>query len=140
VSTIVLGYDGSPSANAALDHVLALAPRLGASVHVVFAYYLSPLGGGDMRDYHDALVKLGEHELTRAQADLEAAGVRVETHLRSGRPADAIIDVADEVDAEVVVVGTRGEGPISGAVLGSVVLKLIQRCRRPMLVVPAEDG
>jgi nucleotide-binding universal stress UspA family protein len=136
VSTLVLGYDGSPSANAALAKVVELAPRLGLDVVAVYAYYISPLGGGDVKDYHDALVRLGEHELTRARVDLEAADVRVETRLVSDRPADAILAVADEVDAELVCVGTVGEGPITGALLGSVVLKLVQRCRRPLLVVP----
>lgn len=140
MSTIVLGYDGSPSANAALEHVLSLAPRLGATVHVVFGYYISPLGGGDARDYHDALVKLGQHELARAHADLDAAGIDTHAHLRSGKPAEVILELAEEVDADYVVVGTRGESPISGAVLGSVVLRLIQRCRRPMLVVPGGDA
>jgi nucleotide-binding universal stress UspA family protein len=136
VSAIVLGYDGSPSANAALTKTVELAPRLGLDVVVVFAYYISPLGGGDIKDYHDALARMGEHELGRARADLEAAGVRVETRLVSAKPADALLAVAEEVDAELVVVGTVGESPLSGALLGSVVLKLVQRCRRPLLVVP----
>ncbi|MGL6279244.1 MAG: universal stress protein [Gaiella sp.] len=137
MSSLVLGYDGSPSATAALEKVVELAPRLGLDVVVVFAYYISPLGGGEMKDYHDALVRMGEHELGRARADLEAAGVRVETRLVAEKPADAILGVADEVDAALVAVGTVGESPISGALLGSVVLKLVQRCRRPLLVVPS---
>ncbi len=139
MSSLVLGYDGSPSANAALAKVVELAPALGLDVVVVFAYYISPLGGGDVKDYHDALARMGEHELGRARADLEAAGLSVETRLVSDKPADAILAVADEVDAALVAVGTVGESPISGAILGSVVLKLVQRCRRPLLVVPGSE-
>lgn len=139
MSMLVLGYDGSPSANAALAKVVELAPRLELDVTVVFGYYISPLGGGDMKDYHDALVRVGEHELERARADLEAADVRVETRLVSDRAADAILAVAEEVDASLVVVGTVGESPLTGAILGSAVLKLVQRCRRPLLVVPVDD-
>jgi nucleotide-binding universal stress UspA family protein len=137
LSSIVLGYDGSPSANAALAKVVELAPTLGLDVVVVFAYYISPLGGGEAKDYHDALARMGGHELGRAQADLEAAGVNVETRLVSDKPANAILAVADEVDAALVAVGTVGESPITGAILGSVVLKLVQRCSRPLLVVPS---
>lgn len=97
MSTLVLGYDGSPSANAALVKVTELAPQLGLDVVVVFAYYISPLGGGDVKDYHDALARMGEHELSRARADLEAAGVRVETRLVSGKPANALLAVAEDV-------------------------------------------
>ncbi len=114
MSSLVLGYDGSPSANAALAKVVELAPALRLDVVVVFAYYISPLGGGDVKDYHDALARMGEHELGRARADLEAAGLRVETRLVSDKAADAILAVADEVDAALVAVGTVGESPISG--------------------------
>ena len=54
-----------------------------------------------------------------------------------------LIAVADEVDASAIVVGTARENPISGAILGSVVLKLVQRASRPLLIVPtgeASDG
>ena len=137
MSSLVLGYDGSLSANAALAKVCELAPQLGLDVVVVFAYYISPLGGGDVKDYHDALERMGNHELARARADLEAVGVRVEMRLVSVKPADALLAVAAEVDAVLIAVGTVGENPISGAVLGSVVLKLVQRSTVPLLVVPA---
>ena len=48
--------------------------------------------------------------------------------------------VADELDASTIVVGTVGESPISGAILGSVVLKLVQRSSRPLLIVPTREG
>jgi len=51
-----------------------------------------------------------------------------------------LIAVADELDASTIVVGTVGENPISGAILGSVVLKLVQRASRPLLIVPTRDG
>ena len=48
--------------------------------------------------------------------------------------------VAKELDASTIVVGTVGENPISGALLGSVVLKLVQKSSTPLLVVPTTDG
>ena len=48
--------------------------------------------------------------------------------------------VADELDASTIVVGTVGENPISGAILGSVVLKLVQRASSPLLIVPTREG
>jgi len=56
------------------------------------------------------------------------------------QPADALIAVADELDASAIVVGTVGENPISGAILGSVVLKLVQRASSPLLIVPTREG
>lgn len=135
---IVLGYDGSPSANAALAKVIELAPVLGAPVVVVFGFYISPLGGGDVHDFKERLEHMGAHEVDRAVADLDAAGIEATARLVSARPADAIMTVAGEVGAQLIVVGTVGESPLTGALLGSVVLKLVQRSSLPLLVVPTE--
>ena len=133
---IVVGYDASESAQAALAETTTLAKQLGAEVVVVFGFYISPLGGGDVADYKAALERVGREAVDGAVAGLEAEGIQVTSRLVSAKPADAIMEVADEVNAGLIVVGTVGESPIRGAVLGSVVLKLVQRCSRPMLVVP----
>jgi nucleotide-binding universal stress UspA family protein len=121
----------------ALAAATELAKELRANVVVVFGYYVTPLGGGGGEDVRTALERVGSHALQRAVADLDAAGVPVESRLVAHKPAEAIIDVADEVDARLIVVGTAGEHPITGALLGSVVLRLVQRSSRPLLVVPA---
>ncbi len=136
---IVLGYDASESAKAALGETVTLAKELGAEVIVVFGFYISPLGGGDVHDYKAALERVGREAVEEAVGRLEAAEVKASSRLVSAKPADAIMEVARDEGARMVVVGTVGEGPITGAVLGSVVLKLVQRCPVPMLVVPAPD-
>jgi nucleotide-binding universal stress UspA family protein len=138
--TIVLGYDASESANAALAAAIRVAPLLGAKVVVVFGYSINPLGGFQEGSIREALEEVGRHAVGRAVADLEAAGIAVESRLVSGKPADALIDVAKEVDAAAIIVGTVGENPITGAFLGSVVLRLIQRSTIPVLVVPTSEG
>lgn len=140
MSTLVLGYDGSPSANAALAKTIEVAPALGASVVVVFGYYLSPLGGGDVRDFKERLESIASHEVGRAVADLEAVGIETSSRILSIKPAEAILEVAEEVGAAMIVVGTVGESPMRGAMLGSVVLKLVQRSSTPLLVVPTTEG
>ena len=138
--TIVLGYDASDSANAALAATIRLAPRLGLKVVVVFGFYISPLGGQQEGSIREAIEKVGQHAVNRAIADLEAEGIEVEARLVPAKPADALIDVAKEVGAAAIVVGTVGENPITGAFLGSVVLRLIQRSSIPVLVVPTSEG
>lgn len=134
--TIVLGYDGSESANAALAHTGGVASRLGAQV-VVFAYYISPLGGGEATsDYRHALVNVGEHEVGRALADLEAQGVTASTRIEQGKAADVILAVAADVGASTIVVGTDEASPLSAAFIGSVVLRIVQRSTVPVVVVP----
>jgi len=138
--SIVLGYDESPSANAALAATIRIAPMVGARVIVVFGAHINPLGGLQEGSIREALEAVGRHAVGRATADLEAAGVEVESRLVPGKPADALIEVAREVGADTIVVGTVGENPITGAFLGSVVLRLVQRSPVPVLVVPTAEG
>ncbi len=140
MTALVLGYDASESANAALAATIRVAPLIGAKVVVVFGFYISPLGGLQEGSIREALEGVGRHAVGRAVADLEAAGIEVESRLVSGKPADVLIDVAKEVGAAAIVVGTVGENPISGAFLGSVVLRLVQRSSIPVLVVPTSEG
>jgi nucleotide-binding universal stress UspA family protein len=136
VSTLVLGYEGSPSATAALAKTIELARLTGADVVVVFGYYISPLGGTGQGTIREEFERVGSHAVSRAVADLEAAGIPVSSRIEQGKPADVLLAVAHEVGADTIVVGTVGENPISGALLGSVVLRLVQRSNVPILVVP----
>ena len=92
------------------------------------------------RSHAERLERLGSHEATRAVADLESAGVEATARLVSAKPADALVDVARETGAQLIVVGSEGESPLAGAILGSVVLRLVQRSPLPLLVVPAAEG
>jgi len=138
--TIVLGYDASPSASGALAETIRFAPIVGARVVVVFAVHINPLGGLQEGSIKEALQQVAEHALRRAASDLEAAGVEVETRQARGKPADVLVEVATEVGADTIVVGTVGESPITGAILGSVVLRLVQRSPIPVLVVPTVEA
>lgn len=63
-------------------------------------------------------------------------GVEAEAVLLLQRPVDALIQLAAERDARMIAVGASGEGPIAGAILGSVPYKLLHRSTVPVLVVP----
>ena len=101
--TIVLGYDDSPSANAALAEAIRVAPLLDAAVVVVFGFHVSALGGpitgGESRDFRAQLEQVGARAVKRAVSNLEAAEIAVTTRLVEAKPADAILQVAGEVGA-----------------------------------------
>jgi nucleotide-binding universal stress UspA family protein len=134
---VVLGYDGSDEANAALDETIRLFTGTGTEVVVVFAYDISPLV---VDDCTSELERVAEQETTRAITDLEAAGIEATALHVHARPADAIIEGALETAARMVVVGSSKRGPVASAVLGPVVLSLAQRCPVPLLVVPVPDA
>jgi nucleotide-binding universal stress UspA family protein len=88
----------------------------------------------------EAIEELEETVTRPAVATAEAAGVRTLVEVVEDRPAPALIAVADEHDAEVIVVGIWNESPLRGLLLGSVAHKLLQLSDRPVLCVPGGDS
>jgi nucleotide-binding universal stress UspA family protein len=146
-SSIICGVDGSADSERALAVAAQLADSLDLQLvlaHVVDHAYareaaVGPLGAGvmtrslvtaDVQAYEDAAEQL----LTRL-AD-EAGLARVERRVASGFPAERLADLADEENAEMIVVGSRGRGAFKAAFLGSVSTSLIGIARCPVLVVP----
>jgi nucleotide-binding universal stress UspA family protein len=126
--SMVVGTDGSETANEAVRQATALAKQLGAKVHLVSAY--EPVPEGRLREERqqvpdDLQWMVNPREdvsstLAEAAKDLEKAGVPVETHAREGDPADAILDVAEEQGADLIVVGNKGMTGAKRFLLGSV--------------------
>jgi nucleotide-binding universal stress UspA family protein len=134
---VIVGYDGSECAKAALRTGAEVAKVYGDKLIVAFGYELNPIAG-EMRDYQLALRELATKRLEEAEALVGAdAGVEIEAVIVERAPAHALVELADERDARVIVVGTRGEHPIRGALLGATPHKLLQLSDRPVLVVPA---
>jgi nucleotide-binding universal stress UspA family protein len=134
-SGILVGYDGSECAKGALRVGVEVGRAYGEKVIVAFGYELSPVAG-ELHDYHAALKDLAMQRLTEARA-LVSDGDEVEAVIVEQAPAEGLVKLADERDARVIVVGTRGESPIRGALLGSTPHKLLQVANRPVLVVPS---
>jgi len=80
---------------------------------------------------------MGHGLLDEALAAARAAGVTAEAHLEAERPVDLLLRLAAEHDARMIVVGTYGESPLRGAILGSTPHKLLHVADRPVLAVPA---
>jgi nucleotide-binding universal stress UspA family protein len=132
---IVVGYDGSDGAKSALATAVDLAGRLGAELVIFYGYEVSRLGG-EVADYAAALREVGE-QVTREAADqARAAGLEPRTVLEEGAPAAALAAFASENGAAMIAVGTRGERPLTGVILGSIAHKLLHLSDVPVLVVP----
>ena len=134
--TIVLGYDGSDGADVALEKAIELAKLEAARIVVVFAYEIPAAYGGETGDYRRAVRERAEEATARAVPRLEEAGVEFTVELVPERPTDGLVKVASESGASMIVVGTNGEHPIKGVVLGSVPHKLLHVSDVPVLVVP----
>jgi nucleotide-binding universal stress UspA family protein len=138
---LLVGVDGSEPSLAALDLAADMTELLGGSLSVlqVFEYVPPfPLETGAKVDKHTRERAL---ELLEASAcAIRRRGVGVQTIIRSGDAAGTLLDVADDVDADLIVVGTRGRGGPHELLLGSVARTVADRARRPTLVVPAAAG
>ncbi len=135
MSEIVVGYDGSESAKAALDEAVALAKELGDSVLIVFGFAPHGPGGGEVKAQRDAVHELGERVTAEAAARVADSGVDHAVEMPNEHGADALSDLANQHGARMIVVGTHGESPLKGAILGSTAHRLIQIAERPVLVV-----
>jgi nucleotide-binding universal stress UspA family protein len=92
--------------------------------------------GEERAAHREEVRKFGEGATEPALARAADAGVEAELALVAQRPVEALLAVADEHDARAIVVGTQGEHPIKGALLGSTPQKLLHLSERPVIVVP----
>ena len=133
---IVVGYDGADSSKAALDAAIGLAKDLGDPILAVFGYGVNPMGG-EVRDHVQALKEYGEKVTAEAVERARASGAEAEAVLVAQEGPDALTAVAKDRDARMIIVGSHGEGPIKGAILGSTAYRLVHTSETPVLVVRA---
>lgn len=122
LSSIVVGADGSDTSQEAVRQAAELAKRFNARLHIVCAY--TPVAvrvHGDSSEAGEWNVGphvLGEEVLSRARS--AASGADVETHALAGDAPDALISVAEQENADVIVVGNKGMQGARRFVLGNV--------------------
>jgi nucleotide-binding universal stress UspA family protein len=135
---IVVGTDGSADAEAAVQKVIELAGARGATVHLVCAYpgrsALERIGMTSRQEPVD-LRGVAFDVVARDERRCAEAGFSVEKHVREGDPAQVLIDVASENDADLIVVGARGNTGLQRFMLGGVAGKLSHHSPQSLLIV-----
>jgi len=141
--SIVVGTDGSDTAAEAVRQASELAKAVGAKVHLVSAY--TPVPDTRLRqERQEAPEEIQwsinpredvEETLRLAEEKVAKVGVNVETHSREGDPADAILDVAEEKNADLVMVGNRGMTGAARFLLGSVPNKISHHSPCSVLII-----
>jgi nucleotide-binding universal stress UspA family protein len=134
---IVVGYDGGEGADRALAAATPIAKDLGAKLVLTFAYEPVHAVGiyGELSDHRRALKEFGEQRTAKGLEQAKGAGVEAEAVLVAKRPADALVETASERGARMLVVGSNGEKPLVGAIIGSVPYKLVSLSEVPVLIV-----
>ncbi|MFC5801551.1 universal stress protein [Streptomyces formicae] len=136
---VVLGYDESPGSVRALRVAIEVSAAFGEGL--VLVYGAAPPGalGEEYRTHADAIRQAGRTALTHAVEAADDAGVPTTVEIIDAKPADALLQAADRHDARVIIVGTYGESPLRGALLGSTPHKLLHLSSVPVLCVPADE-
>jgi len=141
--SIVVGTDGSQTASEAVRQAVELAKNIGAKIQLVSAY--EPVPASRLREEkRDAPEDLQwmvnpreevDNTLSEAADTVKEAGVEVETFARQGDPADAILDVAEETEADLIVVGNKGMTGAKRFLLGSVPNKVSHHAPCSVLII-----
>lgn len=141
--SIVVGTDGSETATEAVRQAVELASSVGATIELVSAYEPVPAQRlrAERRDTPEDLQwAINPREdvdatLAAAAAAAQAGGVEVNIYPRQGDPADAILDVAEEREADLIVVGNKGMTGAKRFLLGSVPNKVSHHAPCSVLII-----
>jgi len=143
--TVVVGVDGSPGAAAALDWAVAEARRAGRALTLAHGWHEGALVVVDVAGYDHTVLRseLAEEsrrlvERTAEEVRASAPDLEVHTISRSHDPRSLLLALAER--AAVVVVGSRGRGPVASLLLGSVGAAVARHARCPVAVVRGASG
>ena len=142
--TIVVGTDGSDRAGIAVRHALALAKFSGAKLHTVQVVHPAVgVGFSDTAGVQFGIETVrGAAEDVKKQllADADREGVSAEMHNPSGDPAEALIKVAEAVNADLLVLGNRGMTGMTRFVLGSIPNKVSHHAPCSLLIINTDGA
>lgn len=138
-TNIMIAVDGSSESLQAVHQALSLIER-GLRAEIALVNVQEPasllqLATQDSDAIAAAAVEAGEHLMAEGAALLDAAGVGYSMEVVLGSPSTVLVDMAEQLNADLVILGARGMGAIQSAMVGSVSKAVIHRCTRPVLIV-----
>lgn len=140
VTKVVAGVDGSPGSASSLEWAIEEARRWGAELHVVHAWRYPYLG---VRAGAGELVPLihddAKHVLDDAVDTARSAGLVVTGHLVEHVESAGLLEVAEQVGADLIVLGSRGRGGFTSLLLGSVSTVVATHAPCPVVVIRPRD-
>ncbi len=136
---LLLASDGSKHSQNTIEQAIKLAKKFDTEVTVLYVIEVNPQQGYDFfasyRTKEQELISTGEEVLQKAAKTFEEQGIKVNTRLEKGNPADIICDIAHKEDFEFVILGGRGLGKVSGVLLGSVSNAVANCIQKNLLII-----
>jgi nucleotide-binding universal stress UspA family protein len=134
---ILLAYDGSEGAKLALKKALYLASHCEAELFILYVGRI-PEYAETVSETEEAREQANRYYAKILQSALEMAqeeGIQARTLIRYGKPGDVIVDVANEIGADLIVLGTRKHSPLVRRLLGATADKVVDNANCSVLVV-----
>ena len=141
IKTMLLGYDGSEPSKKALDVAIKFAKQLGAKLYILYVINVdvtTELFGEYRGKIAEELMDKAKKLVNEAVEKAKSEGVDAEGLVEAGVPAEKIVEVAKNKNADLIVVGAHGYGGVKKLLIGSVSEKVIRLSVRPVLVVKGE--
>lgn len=144
---MLVAVDFSKGSENVLEAATKMAKALGEQIYLVHVvddtplytmYGMYPEEIPAMTEYRELAQERAKKLLADTQGRFTAQGVAVQSEILEGQPQDAIIDFAQKVEADLVVVGTHGHSAIGSVLMGSVASGLVRQAKVPVLVVPCD--
>jgi nucleotide-binding universal stress UspA family protein len=144
IKTILVPTDFSGHSTKALQTAVDMAKTLGASVHLVHVLHFpgQVAAPGQVAIPQDLWTQIRDgaaRRLEKAREAVAASGIAVETHLSEGANAQAIVELAEKVKADLIVMGTRGLSGLKHVMLGSVAERTVRLAPCAVMTVKAEQ-
>ncbi|CAN97558.1 MULTISPECIES: universal stress protein [Sorangium] len=144
MKTLLLAHDFNATSEIALDTAIELARKLSAKIVVAHVYsvpvYSFPEGSSLIPSAEDA-ARIGDAAQRSLDQVLErrraTPGVEISGVLRAGVPDEEICRLADEIGADMIVIGTHARGAVARALLGSVAQRVVRSAKVPVLSIRA---
>ena len=133
---IMVAVDFGSTSDRALNKAIELGKKLGASLDLVNVCPSVPFGAVESDTPY---VESAQEELTKLRARAEAAGVEARTHVRCENVIFGLLDAIDELEPELVVIGSHGRTGVARVLMGSISESLARRSHVPVLIVPAPE-
>ena len=145
---ILAAFDGSEPSKRALDIaaktaamfkgeliVLTIVPRV--AMPIFSEDGITPFSVAGIQNIHDKLIEIYGRALEKAEAEVRMRypDLKLEALLMEGRPSATIVEEAEQRDVNLIMMGSRGLGGITGWILGSTSRKVVDQCTKPILII-----
>ncbi len=142
IHTILCPVDFSDASRKAVQYAREFAAGMGASIHLMNVVEPRPMAVDITLNYvplEEDLEKAASEDLKVILDELLQAGLKAECSIEFGNPSDGILDKAEALDVNLVIMGSHGKKGLSRFIMGSVAETVVRKANCPVLIVKSEE-